>query len=38
LKRLIRYTDDGRLEIDKNWIENQIRPVALGRKNYLFTG
>jgi len=33
--RLIRYTDDGRLEIDNNWIGNQIRPVALGRKNYL---
>ena len=37
-KRLIRYTDDGRLEIDNNWIKNQIRPVALGRKNYLFAG
>ena len=29
---------DGRLPIDNNWIENQIRPVALGRKNWLFAG
>jgi hypothetical protein len=33
--RLIRYADDGRCEIDNNLIENAIRPVALGRKNYL---
>jgi transposase len=36
--RLIRYLDDGKYEIDNNWIENSIRPVALGRKNYLFAG
>lgn len=30
--------DDGRLEIDNNLIENKIRPLALGRKNYLFAG
>jgi hypothetical protein len=36
--RLIRYLDDGRYEIDNYWIENSIRPVALGRKNYLFAG
>jgi hypothetical protein len=24
--------------IDNNWVENQIRPVALGRKNWLFAG
>ncbi len=30
--------DDGRYEIDNNLIENSIRPVALGRKNYLFAG
>lgn len=36
--RLIRYTDDGRFHIDNNLIENSIRPVALGRKNYLFAG
>ena len=32
------YTTDGRLQIDNNWIENSIRPVAIGRKNYLFAG
>lgn len=36
--RLIRYIEDGRLKIDNNLIENSIRPVALGRKNYLFAG
>jgi hypothetical protein len=36
--RLIRYIDDGRFEIDNNLIENAIRPVAIGRKNYLFAG
>ncbi|MEI7526713.1 MAG: IS66 family transposase [Mariniphaga sp.] len=36
--RLIRYIDDGRFNIDNNLIENSIRPVALGRKNYLFAG
>jgi len=36
--RLIRYIDDGRYCIDNNRIENAIRPVALGRKNYLFAG
>jgi transposase len=37
-ERLSRYTDDGRLNIDNNPVENSIRPVALGRKNYLFAG
>jgi transposase len=37
-KRLLRYTEDGRYEIDNNLVENSIRPVALGRKNYLFAG
>lgn len=32
------YTHDGQLEIDNNLIENTIRPLALGRKNYLFAG
>jgi hypothetical protein len=32
------YTTDGRLEIDNNKIENEIRPIALGRKNFLFAG
>jgi hypothetical protein len=36
--RLIRYIDDGRFHIDNNLIENSIRGVALGRKNYLFAG
>lgn len=36
--RLIRYVIDGRFQIDNNLIENTIRPVALGRKNYLFAG
>jgi len=36
--RLVRYAEDGRFKIDNNLIENSIRPVALGRKNYLFAG
>jgi transposase len=35
---LTRFIDDGRLPIDNNWIENQIRPIALGRNNWLFAG
>lgn len=35
---LVRYLDDGNLPIDNNWIENQIRPWALGRSNWLFAG
>ena len=35
---LCRYIDDGTLEIDNNPIEREIRPIALGRKNYLFAG
>jgi transposase len=35
---LTNYLKDGRLEIDNNKIENLIRPLALGRKNYLFMG
>lgn len=37
-KYLERYCLDGRFEIDNNLVENSIRPVALGRKNYLFAG
>ena len=33
-----RPADDGRLEIDNNAAERALRPVALGRKNYLFAG
>lgn len=36
--RIERYLEDGRYEIDNNWVENSIRPVSLGRKNYLFAG
>lgn len=35
---LTRYLGDGRLPIDNNWVENQIRPIALGRLNWLFAG
>lgn len=35
---LIKYTTNGILKPDNNLIENQIRPLALGRKNYLFAG
>ncbi len=35
---LARYLDDGDLPIDNNWVENRIRPIALGRQNWLFAG
>jgi transposase len=35
--KLIRYLDDGRLEIDNNLAENTIRPFVVGRKNWLFS-
>jgi transposase len=35
---LIRFLDDGRIEIDSNVVERSIRPIALGRKNHLFAG
>ena len=35
---LTRFVDDPQLPADNNWIENQIRPVALGRSNWLFAG
>lgn len=37
-KYMERYLQDGKLEIDNNLVENAIRPVAIGRKNYLFAG
>lgn len=37
-EKLCIYTSDGILQIDNNLVENSIRPVALGRKNYLFAG
>jgi transposase len=36
--RLSRYHLDGRYQIDNNLVENTIRPLALGRKNYMFCG
>ncbi len=35
---LTRYLDDGDLPADNNWVENQIRPIAIGRNNWLFAG
>ena len=35
---LARYLDDGDLSIDNNACENAMRGIALGRKNWLFTG
>ena len=37
-RALLRYCDDGRIEIDNNAAERVLRAVALGRKNYLFAG
>ena len=35
---LTRFAGDGQLPVDNNWIENQIRPIAIGRNNWLFVG
>ena len=35
---LTRYLGDGDLPADNNWVENQIRPIAIGRNNWLFAG
>ncbi len=35
---LTRSTDDGRLRVDNNGAEQALRPIVLGRKNYLFAG
>ena len=35
---LTRFVDDGRLPVNNNWLENQIRPIAIGRSNWLFAG
>jgi transposase len=37
-RALVRFIDDGELPIDNNWVENQIRPIAIGRNNWLFAG
>lgn len=36
--RLTRYHLDGRYQMDNNLVENSIRPMAIGRRNYLFCG
>ncbi len=36
--RLARYLDDGRIELDNMIAERALRPVAVGRRNYLFAG
>jgi transposase len=36
--KLNAYTENGKLQIDNNLVENAIRPVAVGKKNYLFAG
>jgi transposase len=35
---LSRFVDDGRIDLDNNLTERQLRDVALGRRNYLFAG
>lgn len=37
-RALLRYCEDGRIEIDNNAAERALRAIALGRKNYLFAG
>ena len=37
-EKLMLYTTNAKLHIDNNLVENAIRPVAIGRKNYLFAG
>jgi len=32
------FLDDGRVPIDNNFVDNKVRPIALGRRNYLFCG
>jgi transposase len=35
---LTHHISDGKVPISNNWVENQIRPIALGRSNWLFAG
>jgi hypothetical protein len=37
-RALTRFVENGQLPVDNNWVENQMRPIALGRKNWLFAG
>jgi len=36
-EKLTKYTEDGRLNIDNNPVENAVRPFAIGRKNWMFS-
>ena len=36
--QLLRFRDDGQIEIDNNLVENAVRPTALGKKNWMFIG
>lgn len=38
IRQFSRYTTDGRFQIDNNLIEDNMRPLVLGCKNYLFCG
>jgi len=35
--RLFRYTENGIIQLDNNWVENAIRPFVVGRENWLFS-
>jgi len=37
-RELTRFVDDGDVPISNNWVENHIRPIAIGRANWLFSG
>ncbi len=37
-EKLTRFWDHGDVEMDPNLVENRVRPIAIGRKNYLFAG
>jgi transposase len=37
-KSLTRFLEDGRIELSNNGVENRIRPIAVGRKNWMFAG
>ncbi len=37
-EKLTFFMKDGRVELSTNWIENEIRPFVIGRKNFLFAG
>ena len=36
--QLTRFVQDGDMPISNNWVEKQIRPIAIGRPNWLFAG